>query len=74
MNGGGGAADGAHELRGALNGLSLQLEVMALAFERGDRALHERAAAAAREALARLTEALERTGRTAHAPEAESPR
>ena len=51
-----------HELRGALNGLSLQLEVMALAFEREDRDLHRRALDAAREAVATMTRQIEALG------------
>jgi len=48
-----------HDLRGNLNGLALQLEVMALAFSRGDRAMHERALSAARDAMTRASEQLE---------------
>jgi len=48
-----------HDLFGALNGLGLQLEVMALAFSRQDGELHERALVAAREAFADVTRKIE---------------
>lgn len=43
-----------HDLFGTLNGVGLQLEVMALAFTRGDATLHANALEHARTAVATL--------------------
>lgn len=49
-----------HDLRGALNGVALQLEVLALAMARGNEALHARALIAARGAVEEAVRILER--------------
>ncbi|MCC6620231.1 MAG: hypothetical protein IT385_03200 [Deltaproteobacteria bacterium] len=51
-----GAREAAHALRGALNGVVLQLEVAALARARGDEAMLDKALAAARKAAAEASE------------------
>jgi hypothetical protein len=48
-----------HDLFGTVNGIGLQLEVLALAFERADAALHESALSSAREAVVTLGEQIE---------------
>lgn len=48
-----------HDLFGVLNALGLQLEVLALAYDRADAALHARALERSREAVASLTRAIE---------------
>jgi hypothetical protein len=48
-----------HDLRGTLNNLGLQLEVMGLAFARADAAMHERALEAARAAVAKAAQQIE---------------
>ena len=48
-----------HDMRGSLNGLGLQVEVLALAFARSDPDMHERALSAARDALADLARQLD---------------
>jgi len=50
------ARSAVHALRGALNGVVLQLEVAALARARGDEAMLDRALAAARKAAAEASE------------------
>lgn len=49
-----------HDLRGALNGVALQLEVLALAMARANPSLHARALDAARGALDEAVRILER--------------
>ncbi len=53
-----------HDLFGVLNALGLQLEVLGLAHDRADAAMHARALERSREAVAALTRALEELRRS----------